>query len=92
MGNLILHVEILPKIYYFNINSISLFHSFEEIKSLYSRAFNSISKVLKDDGKAVIGIPDKNLLKLSKDILEIKAIYPVKTHNSLTRYFTVLGL
>lgn len=64
----------------------------EEIKSLYSRAFNSISKVLKDDGKAVIGIPDKSLLKLSKDNLEIKAIYPVKTHNSLTRYFTVLGL
>jgi tRNA (guanine10-N2)-dimethyltransferase len=63
----------------------------EEIKSLYSRAFDSISKILKDGGKAVIGIPDKSLLELRKDSLEIKAIYPVKTHNSLTRYFTVLG-
>ena len=63
----------------------------EDIISLYSRAFDSISKVLKDDGKAVIGIPDKSFLKLRKDSLEIKAIYAVKTHNSLTRYFTVLG-
>lgn len=63
----------------------------EEIKSLYSRAFDTISKILKDGGKAVIGIPNKSLLELRKDNLEIKAIYPVKTHNSLTRYFTVLG-
>ncbi|MBN2603816.1 MAG: methyltransferase domain-containing protein [Candidatus Thermoplasmatota archaeon] len=63
----------------------------EEIRSLYGRAFDSISKVLKDDGKAVIGIPDKSLLDLRKGLFEIKAIYPVKTHNSLTRYFTVLG-
>jgi tRNA (guanine10-N2)-dimethyltransferase len=61
----------------------------EEINSLYKRAFQSISKVLKDKCKAVVGIPDKDLLELSTDFLEIKAIYPVKTHNSLTRYFTV---
>lgn len=63
----------------------------EEIKSLYSRAFDTISKILKDGGKAVMGIPDKSMLEIRKDNLEIKAIYPVKTHNSLTRYFTVLG-
>jgi len=61
----------------------------EEIKKLYTRAFKQISKVLKKDGIAVIGISKKDLISIGKKFFELKEIHELKVHRSLTRCFAV---
>ncbi|MDG6229531.1 MAG: TRM11 family methyltransferase [Candidatus Thermoplasmatota archaeon] len=63
----------------------------ESLTPLYLRAFESISKVLKPGGKAVLGLPDKTLIKCNdtKKHLNLERIYPIPVHRSLTRYFCV---
>jgi tRNA (guanine10-N2)-dimethyltransferase len=61
----------------------------EKIKSLYKRAFISISELLKKDGIAVIGLANKNMIKLGGNYLELEKTYEIKVHNSLTRYFAI---
>jgi len=61
----------------------------EEKIKLYTRAFENISKILKKQGKAVIGLSNKDLINQSKNYLNLVKIFEVRTHRSLTRYFAV---
>jgi tRNA (guanine10-N2)-dimethyltransferase len=61
----------------------------EEMKKLYSRAFENISMVLKKNGRAVIGIPDKDLLSLTSKYFSLVEVHEFRAHRSLTRYFVV---
>jgi tRNA (guanine10-N2)-dimethyltransferase len=62
----------------------------EEILELYERAFKSISEIIKTNGIAVIGIPNEELIPLSKQYFSLIKIYKIPVHRSLTRYFIVL--
>jgi len=62
----------------------------EEILKLYRRAFKSISEIIKTNGIAVIGIPNEELIPLSKQYFSLIKIYKIPVHRSLTRYFIVL--
>ena len=59
----------------------------EEMKKLYKRSFENISKVLKDDGRAVIGLSNKDMISLAKTHLSLIEQHDFRVHNSLTRYF-----
>lgn len=61
----------------------------ETLQSLYDRAFQSITSSLKPDGKAVIGLPDRELIHHGKTYLHLENIYEVRVHRSLTRFFAV---
>jgi len=61
----------------------------EDIKKLYTRAFKQISKALKKDGIAVIGISKKELISIGKKFFKLKEIHELKVHRSLTRCFAV---
>ena len=56
---------------------------------LYERAFESMSKILKKGGKAVIGLSNKDLIPLGQNYLKFEEKYDFKIHRSLTRYFAV---
>jgi tRNA (guanine10-N2)-dimethyltransferase len=61
----------------------------EEMNMLYNRAFKNISKLLNKNGKAVIGLSNKELIKLSEKYLSIVETHEFRAHRSLTRYFVV---
>jgi len=61
----------------------------EEIKKLYERAFENISKVLIDKRKAVIGLSNKDRISLGEKYLSFLEKYEFRVHKSLTRYFVV---
>ena len=61
----------------------------EKLESLYKRAFNSINYVLKKEGIAVIGLADKDMIKIGEQFFSIKNVFDIRVHNSLTRYFAV---
>lgn len=61
----------------------------ESISSLYKRAFQSISEVLKPGGKLAIVLPDMKHLELCCGSLKFLESYPVRVHRSLTRHFCV---
>jgi tRNA (guanine10-N2)-dimethyltransferase len=61
----------------------------EDMKNLYSRAFQSISSVLKTGGRAVIGISRNDLINLGKEYLSHVETHEFRAHRSLTRYFVV---
>lgn len=62
----------------------------EQLALLYDRAFQSISQLLKKDGRAVIGLSSKDILKIGEKYLSLVETYPIVSHRSLTRYFVVL--
>ena len=61
----------------------------EKMEKLYERAFESMSKLLKKDGKAVIGLSNKDLIHLGQKYFNLEEKYDFKIHRSLTRYFVV---
>jgi len=61
----------------------------EGIVSLYKRAFDSIRRVLKDERRAVVSIPDMEAVELGSKCLDLIEVHPFRVHRSLTRYITV---
>ncbi len=61
----------------------------EKMERLYERSFDSMSKLLKKDGKAVIGLSNKDLIHLGQKYFCLEKMYHFKIHRSLTRYFVV---
>jgi tRNA (guanine10-N2)-dimethyltransferase len=61
----------------------------EKMEKLYERAFESMSNLLKKDGKAVIGLSNKDLIPLGQKYFYLEKKYDFKIHRSLTRYFVV---
>ena len=61
----------------------------EKMDRLYERAFESISEILKQDGKAVIGLSNKDYIPLGHKYFNLEEKYDFKIHRSLTRYFVV---
>jgi tRNA (guanine10-N2)-dimethyltransferase len=61
----------------------------EQRNCLYKRAFESISEVLKKDKNAIIGLPDKDFIKLAKKYFKYIDTYEFRIHKSLTRYFAM---
>ena len=61
----------------------------EEINQLYKRAFENISKVLKKDGRAVVGLSNKDMISLGEEYFSVLEVHKCRVHRSLTRYFVV---
>ena len=61
----------------------------EIMEKLYERAFSSISKILKNKKKAVIGLSEKKFLKIGENQLKLEGIQEIRVHGSLTRYFGI---
>ena len=61
----------------------------EDMDKLYSRAFSSIKKSLKEGRRAVIGLPNKKSIKAAEKYFTLLEIYEFRAHKSLTRYFAV---
>jgi tRNA (guanine10-N2)-dimethyltransferase len=61
----------------------------EKMCDLYDRAFEHISKVLKKNCRAVIGIYKKDLISIGKKYMKLEEIHELRAHRSLTRFFVV---
>lgn len=61
----------------------------EDMENLYLRAFESISKILKTGGRAIIGISRYDLINVGKEYLFYIETHEFRAHRSLTRYFVV---
>ncbi|MBS3748428.1 MAG: methyltransferase domain-containing protein [Candidatus Thermoplasmatota archaeon] len=61
----------------------------EPLEELYQRSFHSIQSVLKPGKKAVIGSAIKHIDKHATSGLKHILSYPLRVHQSLTRYFHV---
>ena len=61
----------------------------EKMDQLYERAFRSMSDLLKQGGKAVVGLSNKNFISLGQKYFNLIEIHDLKVHRSLTRYFAV---
>ena len=61
----------------------------EKMERLYERAFESMSNLLKKDGKAVIGLSNRDLIHVGQKYFKLEEKYDFKIHRSLTRYFVV---
>jgi len=61
----------------------------EEIKQLYERAFENISKVLEKNSRAVIGLSNKDMISLGEKYFSLMDKHEFRVHRSLTRYFAV---
>lgn len=61
----------------------------EEILNLYKRAFKNISNMLKEDGKAVIGLSNNDFIRIGEEYFSLIDKHEFKAHRSLTRYFVV---
>jgi len=61
----------------------------EDIYKLYERAFKNISCILKENGRAVIGLSNKEMLRLGEKYFSLMEKYGIRVHRSLTRYFAV---
>ena len=61
----------------------------EEIKQLYERAFENVSSVLKENGRAVFGLSNRNVMPIGEDYFSLIELHEFRAHRSLTRYFAV---
>ena len=61
----------------------------ESVLDLGVRAFSSISDVLKDGGRAVVGLPDSSLVLSGMKYLSLVDVFEFRVHRSLTRFFAV---
>jgi len=61
----------------------------EDISRLYERAFRTMSEVLKKDGRAVIGLSNKDMIPLGEKYFSLVETHDFRVHRSLTRYFAV---
>ncbi len=61
----------------------------EDIFSLYKRAFETFSNVLRPGGYASVVLPELESIKMGKEYLSLKEFHSMKVHRSLTRHFCV---
>ena len=61
----------------------------EQLTRLYSRAFEAIAEILKNNRWAVVGLSSKETQRLGTEYFSIVTTYSVKSHRSLTRFFVV---
>jgi len=61
----------------------------ENINQLHLRAFESISKILKKNGVAVIGLSNKDIISIGSRHFSLLDVHELRVHKSLTRYFAV---
>ncbi len=61
----------------------------EEVSSLYNRAFDTFTRLLRPGGFISILLPDEESIKIGEDYLNLKESYAMKVHKSLTRNFCV---
>jgi tRNA G10 N-methylase Trm11 len=61
----------------------------ENIEILCKRAFENVSKILKDGGRAVFGLSNDNAITLGEEFFTLVEIHKIRAHKSLTRYFVV---
>ena len=59
------------------------------MNQLYGRTFENIYKLLKDGGKAVIGLSNKDFISLGQKYFSLIEKHNFRVHRSLTRYFVV---
>lgn len=61
----------------------------EDIKQLYKRAFENVSNILKEDGRAVFGVSNKSVIYCGEEYFSLVEMHELRSHKSLTRYFAV---
>lgn len=61
----------------------------EKTELLYDRAFKNMSKLLKNDGRAVVGLSNKDLISLGQKYFSLVEKHDFRVHRSLIRYFVV---
>ena len=61
----------------------------ENIRQLYERAFENISRVLKENRRAVIGLSNKDMISCGEKYFSLVGKHGFRAHRSLTRYFAV---
>jgi tRNA (guanine10-N2)-dimethyltransferase len=61
----------------------------EEMLELYKRAFKNISSLLKEDGKAVIGLSNNDFIPIAEEYFSLVEKHDFRAHRSLTRHFVV---
>ena len=61
----------------------------ESVFDLSSRAFDSISSILKKKSRAVVGLPNSDLISVGENYLTLVDIFEFRVHRSLTRFFAV---
>jgi tRNA (guanine10-N2)-dimethyltransferase len=61
----------------------------EGVFSLYKRAFEAFSDILKPGSYASVVLPDLELIEMGKEYLTLKESHSMKVHRSLTRHFCV---
>lgn len=61
----------------------------EKISELYERAFENFSKLLKPNGKAIVGLSNKDFISVGEKYLTLVEKHELRVHKSLTRYFGV---
>jgi len=61
----------------------------EKMDLLYERAFESMSKLIKEKRFAVIGLSDKKYIALGQKYFKLVETHKLKVHKSLERYFVV---
>ena len=89
IGNISSHVDLVDAVVTDFPYGKSTTTKGEDMKKLYNRAFKSIKKVLKKDGRAVIGLPNVDSIKQCEQYLTLLDVYEFRAHKSLTRYFAV---
>lgn len=60
-----------------------------ELYFLYKEAFKKMKEWLKEEGRAVVGLPDKKFISMGKKYFKLEEMHPLRVHKSLTRYFCV---
>jgi tRNA (guanine10-N2)-dimethyltransferase len=59
----------------------------EPIERLYTRAFSVFKSLLKNDGCLIVGSASPSIVAIARDFFSVDAVYPIRVHRSLTRYF-----
>jgi tRNA (guanine10-N2)-dimethyltransferase len=62
----------------------------EEIRSIYSRAFDSLGEIIRPGGHLMIILPREEDIELAKGRFELKATFEQYVHGSLTRYYCLM--
>jgi len=61
----------------------------DEMKKLYEEAFKKIHEWIEYNKYAIVGIANKEMIKIGKKYFELIEIHPYRVHKSLTRFFCI---
>jgi tRNA (guanine10-N2)-dimethyltransferase len=61
----------------------------EKKELLYNRAFESMSKLLKNGGRAVVGLSNEDFISLGENYFSLIGKHDFRVHSSLIRYFNI---